>query len=156
VVDGQQRSTTLTILLAVLRTLVGPQYAAEVTKFMYEKGDLNVGTANRYRLKLRERDDEFFRYYIQDEGGLEKLLRLNRAQLTDSQKNIQDNARYFQVQLPILSEPQRIRLLQYVMTRCFLVVVSTPDLDSPYRIFTVLNTRGLDLRLTDILKSEII
>jgi Protein of unknown function DUF262/Protein of unknown function (DUF1524) len=156
VVDGQQRLTTLTILLAVLRTLVGPQYAAEVTKFMYEKGDLIVGTPNRYRLKLKERDEGFFRCYIQDEDGLGKLLRLNRAQLTDSQKNIQDNARYFQVQLSALTEPQRIRLLQYVMTRCFLVVVSTPDLDSAYRIFTVLNTRGLDLRLTDILKSEII
>jgi hypothetical protein len=42
------------------------------------------------------------------------------------------------------------------MTRCFLVVVATPDLDSAYRIFSVLNARGLDLRLTDLLKSEII
>jgi hypothetical protein len=35
-------------------------------------------------------------------------------------------------------------------------VVSTPDLDSAYRIFSVLNERGLDLSLTDILKAEII
>ena len=36
------------------------------------------------------------------------------------------------------------------------VVVSTPDLDSAYRIFTILNDRGLDLSHSDILKSEII
>ena len=36
------------------------------------------------------------------------------------------------------------------------MVVSTPDLDSAYRIFSVLNDRGLDLSHTDILKSEII
>jgi hypothetical protein len=42
------------------------------------------------------------------------------------------------------------------MRRCYLVVVSTPDLDSAYRIFSVLNARGLDLELTDLLKSEII
>jgi len=36
------------------------------------------------------------------------------------------------------------------------VVVSTPDLSSAYRIFSVLNDRGLDLSLTDILKAEII
>jgi len=42
------------------------------------------------------------------------------------------------------------------MRRCFLVVVSTPDLDSAYRIFSVLNARGLDLRLTDLLKAEVI
>ncbi|MGA7850338.1 MAG: HNH endonuclease family protein [Terriglobales bacterium] len=41
-------------------------------------------------------------------------------------------------------------------TRCYLVVVATPDLDSAYRIFSVLNSRGLDLAPTDILKSEII
>lgn len=156
VVDGQQRLTTLTILLAVIRTLVGPEYTEGVTKFLYEKGDLIVGNPNRYRLRLRDLDEEFFRSFVQDEKGLNKLLQLNSAQLTDSQRNIHDNAKYFLEQLSVLSESQRIRLLQYVMTRCFLVVVSTPDLDSAYRIFTVLNTKGLELLLTDILKSEVI
>jgi hypothetical protein len=36
------------------------------------------------------------------------------------------------------------------------VVVATPDLDAAYRIFSVLNSRGLDLTATDILKAEII
>src|SRR5690606_11046766 len=34
--------------------------------------------------------------------------------------------------------------------------VATPDLDSAYRIFGVLNSRGLDLNATDILKAEMI
>ncbi len=156
IVDGQQRLATLTILLAVLRTAVQAEYATELTKFIYEKGDLIVGTPNRYRLKLRERDEVFFRQYIQDENGLEDLLQLERTQLTDSQKNIQANAKYFADVLTKLPELQLVRLLQYLMRRCFLVVVSTPDLDSAYRIFSVLNARGLDLRLTDLLKAEII
>lgn len=139
-----------------MRTSVQTEYAAELTKFIYEKGDLIVGTPNRYRLKLRERDEVFFRQYIQDEKGLDGLLQLDSAQLTDSQKNIQANAKYFAKALANLSELQRVRLLQYLMRRCFLVVVSTPDLDSAYRIFSVLNARGLDLRLTDLLKAEII
>lgn len=156
IVDGQQRLTTLTILLAVLRTTVQNEYAAELTKYIYEKGDLIVGTPNRYRLKLRERDEMFFRQYIQDEKGLDSLLQLNNGQLTDSQNNIQANAKYFSEALAKLSELQRVRLLQYIMRRCFLVIVSTPDLDSAYRIFSVLNSRGLDLGLSDLLKSEII
>src|SRR5205085_2221623 len=44
----------------------------------------------------------------------------------------------------------------FILIRCFLIVVSTPDLDSAYRIFSVLNDRGLDLSHTDILKAEII
>ena len=34
--------------------------------------------------------------------------------------------------------------------------MSTPDLESAYRIFSVLNDRGLNLSHTDILKAEII
>ena len=59
IVDGQQRLTTLTILLAVLRTLVQPQYAADLTKYIYEKGDLIVGTPNRYGIGLREEMKNF-------------------------------------------------------------------------------------------------
>lgn len=156
VVDGQQRLTTLTILLAALRALVNSDYSGEITKYIYEKGDLIIGTPNRYRLRLRERDDEFFRLYIQNEKGLDDLLQLDSGQLSDSRKNLQTNARHFLIELKKLSEQQRIRLLQYLMTRCFLVVVATPDLDSAYRIFSVLNARGLDLKLPDLLKSEII
>ena len=41
-------------------------------------------------------------------------------------------------------------------TRTFLVVVSTPDLESAHRIFSVMNLRGLDLSHADIFKSMII
>ena len=156
IVDGQQRLATLTILLAAFRVSVGAEYATEIAKFIYEKGDLIVGTPNRYRLKLRGHDEEFFRRYIQDEKGLDGLFQLDSGQLTDSQKNIQANAKYFAETLANLSDLERVRLLQYLMTRCYLVVVSTLDLDSAYRIFTVLNARGLDLRLSDLLKPEII
>ena len=111
VVDGQQRLTTLTILLATLRTLVDSEYATEITEYIYEKGKKSIGTSNRYRLKLRERDEEFFRYHIQDDKGLDNLLQLDRAQLTDSQKNIQANAKYLLDELTKLPDQQRLRLL---------------------------------------------
>jgi len=156
VVDGQQRLTTLTILMAVLRTVVEKKFASQLTKYLYEDGDDILGTPNRYRLKLRERDEGFFRKHVQDTEGLDILYQLDNAQLTDSQQKIQENAKYFSETLDSIPKNQRIRLLQYLITRCYLVIVSTPDLDSAYRIFSVLNTRGLDLGLTDLLKSEVI
>ena len=42
------------------------------------------------------------------------------------------------------------------MQRCYLVIVHTPDFDSAYKIFSVLNDRGLDLSITDILKADVI
>ncbi|MEQ9620818.1 DUF262 domain-containing protein [Coleofasciculus chthonoplastes] len=156
VVDGQQRLTTLTILLAALRTLVQPEYGTPLTKFLYEKGDPILDTPNRYRLTLAKRDADFFKEYIQNEGGISNLKDINAAALSDSQKNIKENAMLFLNRLEKISESQRVRLAQFIIKQCFLVTVSTPDLDSAYRIFSVLNERGLDLSLTDILKAEII
>jgi len=156
VVDGQQRLTTLTILLAVLRTLLDPKYANALTNLLYEESDPFLGIPNRYRLTLAKRDAEFFKQYIQDEGGIIKLKNLSSAVLSDSCKNIKENALLFLKILEKLSDTELFRIGQYIIKRCFLVVVSTPDLDSAYRIFSVLNDRGLDLSLTDILKAEII
>lgn len=155
VVDGQQRLTTLTILLAAIRACVGAERAAEVTPLIYEKGSAIRGTKDRFRLTLRDRDCDFFQRYVQREDGFSDLLQLNDA-LPDSQTNIRANARLFQSRLDRLSEDDRIRVAQFIVTRCYLVVVATPDLDSAYRIFSVLNSRGLDLSATDILKAQII
>lgn len=156
VVDGQQRLSTLTILLAALRTLVQPQFANALTELLYEKPNPFRGTPARYRLTLAQRDAEFFKKYIQDEGGISKLKDLNSAAFSDSRKNIKENALLFLRRLEEVSEVQRFRLAQFITNQCFLVTVITPDLDSAYRIFSVLNERGLDLSLTDILKAEII
>ena len=155
VVDGQQRLTSLTILLSVLRSMMPKDAFEGLTTIFYQEGIKMAGIPTSYRLTLHQRDTPFFREYIQHEGGIEKLKQLNKV-LSESQKNIRDNALLFVKRLEELSEEQRIRLATFIITRCFLVVVSTPDLDSAYRIFSVLNDRGLDLSYTDILKAEII
>ncbi|MEG4517426.1 MULTISPECIES: DUF262 domain-containing HNH endonuclease family protein [unclassified Microcoleus] len=156
IVDGQQRLTTLTILLAALRASLPTEHANDLTTFLYQKGSLIAGTPNRYRLNLRERDADFFKAYIQNEGGIKKLKQLNSAELMESQKLIKENAHLFLQRFHAVGEECCIRLAQFIITQCFLVVVSTPDFDSAYRIFSVLNNRGLDLSLTDILKADII
>ncbi|MDD1480958.1 DUF4357 domain-containing protein [Burkholderia thailandensis] len=157
VVDGQQRLTTLTLLLSAIRaTISDSAVQAGITKRIYEHGDVVSATEASYRLSLRERDRDFFRQYIQHEDGLAKLIELNSTLSTSAQERLRSNAKVFMGGLSKLQEPELKRLVQFIITRCYLVTVATPDLDSAYRIFGVLNSRGLDLSATDILKAEII
>lgn len=156
VVDGQQRLTTLTLLLSALRSCVqDSDMQAGITSCIYEKGNLAKGTRPRYRLSLRDRDRGFFKQYVQHEGGLTGLESLN-SQLPDAQRRLKANANVLTQELSQRNEPELFRLVQFIMTCCYLVTVATPDLDSAYRIFGVLNSRGLDLSATDILKAEVI
>jgi hypothetical protein len=156
VVDGQQRLTTLTLLLSAIRTTVQDVAVRNgITKRIYEHGDVVSATQARYRLSLRDRDREFFRQYVQHEGGLQSLSQLT-AKLPDAQERLRANAGIFLTSLAELEQDELVRLVQFIITRCYLVTVATPDLDSAYRIFGVLNSRGLDLSATDILKAEII
>jgi uncharacterized protein with ParB-like and HNH nuclease domain len=155
VVDGQQRLTTLTLLLSAVRATISAERAKDITPLLYEKGNAIKGTQDRFRLSLRDRDRDFFNRYVQLEKGFQELLQLTTP-VPDSQENIRKNAQLFNEKLDVLSEIQKLQLAQFIVTRCYLVVVATPDLDSAYRIFSVLNSRGLDLTATDILKAEII
>lgn len=158
VIDGQQRLTTLTMLLAALRSMIKSEYVEGLTSFLCEKGNVITGTPTRYRLRLRDRDAKFFQQYIQDEDGIEALKTLSNTTLPESQRNIRDNALDFIIELQKLSQDQLVTLTQFIVNRCFLVVVavSSADLDSAYRVFSVLNSRGLELSYPDILKAEII
>lgn len=157
VVDGQQRLTTLTMLLCVLRDLTDGDKPNELDEFIREKGSTLKKTEDRFRLSIRAQDRDFFQDFVQSTGGIEKLLLTDVHTDNDSQKNILTNVKLLHRDLANgLSEEQRSRLAEFICQSCYLVVVSTSDVGSAHRIFTVMNDRGLDLSPTDVLKSDIL
>ncbi|MEG3177117.1 DUF262 domain-containing HNH endonuclease family protein [Sphingomonas sp. RB3P16] len=153
VVDGQQRLTTLTILMSVLRELASNDVEkSNIDLFLRQKGNSLLGTEDVLRLTVRKRDADFFRIRIQDgePGGV-----LEAAD-TDARGRMIANRDFLRAALTKMTPETRDRLLPFCVQRCFLVIVEASNPESAYRIFSVMNDRGLDLTATDILKSEII
>ena len=156
VVDGQQRLTTLSMLFCVLRELAAGDAQSELDGFVREAGNSLRGTQDRFRLSLRARDRDFFHANVQTREVIAEFLTKDTATFSDSQKLIFTNVNRLNQELSQLDEARRESLVKFIIQQCYLVVVTATDRDSAYRIFSVMNDRGLDLSPTDILKAETI
>lgn len=157
VIDGQQRLTSLTILLATLGAHL-KEGREDLKDYLVEPGKRFENRAANPRLSLRPRDQEFFHKYIQ-EINFDELLRLDEQQIqNDSQRNIRKNSEAFfdLVRANFTSDEHITKFVGYLMEKCYLITVSTPNEQSAFRVFSVMNSRGLDLQPTDIIKAEVI
>lgn len=156
VIDGQQRLTTLTILLsAIASRFSDPNTIATVKAYIREPGNILEGRKASPRLQLRERDQPFFEQYIQSEklGVPESGITNN-----ESQVHIMENCALLvrKLNAAFRTEEEVLKFSQFLLTRCYLVSVSTPSQQSAFRVFSVMNSRGLDLLPIDIIKAEIL
>lgn len=158
VIDGQQRLTTLTILLAAIASRLRGDDSQDFWGYVNEPGKKSQGLEAKPRLTLRPRDAEFFRHFVQ-QARFDELAAFDLGQLTDVQKNIRLNSGLIFSKLSNEFGTDRAKLFgfgSFLVNNCYLVAVSTPTMESAYRIFSVLNDRGLDLLTCDILKADFI
>jgi hypothetical protein len=152
VVDGQQRLTTLTLLFAALRDMIGREdVRAALEKLVVEPGDPLRNLVEQPRLTVWEAHRDFFAKHVTLSGGLPALD--SEQALAGAQELVRLNSRLFIRRLEVLPEEERIELARYLVSNTYLVVVSTPDEGSAHRIFAVMNDRGMQLSHTDILKA---
>jgi len=158
VIDGQQRLTTLTILFSAMACAHDEANKDELKGYVVEPGKKVEKIEPKPRLSLRERDRAFFRKYVQ-EFRLAELGALDESALqNEAQTNIVRNAMHLQeaVEKAFKTPDALIEFASFLTTRCYLVAVSTPNEMSAFRVFSVMNSRGLDLQPTDIIKADII
>ena len=138
VIDGQQRLTTLTIFLAVLASKMTGDEKANLTKYIREPGNEFENLEAKPRLTLRERDQGFFERYVQ-KLNFEDLCDLDPVNLkSESEQNIQNNSRYFLNRLTeeFKGKDEALKeFCKFLLNKCFLVVVSTSNQQSAFRVF---------------------
>lgn len=159
VIDGQQRLTTLTILIAVIASYLNGDKRNNCNNYLREPGNDLEGLAPLPRLHLRQKDQVFFNKYIQD-VKLSQLVSLDSESLAnESQQHIRANCALLMKKMntAFSGDVEMITdFCKFLVTRCYLVAVSTPSQQSAFRVFSVMNSRGLNLMPVDIIKSDII
>ncbi|PAQ16087.1 hypothetical protein CD798_03360 [Bacillaceae bacterium SAOS 7] len=155
VVDGQQRLTTLTILIAVMRDLVTDSRAkVTLQSKIYQEADPYEDKPETVRLRVRDRDFAFFKKHILEEEGTNLLV--SETDLTESQERMIEAIELFRGKFyedGLLKEEFLKKMIQFVLNKCMFVYVKTGTFTSAFRLFSILNDRGMPLTNADLLKS---
>lgn len=154
IVDGQQRIVTLTMLLALLRDLLGNEASAFKSALNDLIWDTSTSGSREPRVSLRERERRFLRDFAQEPGGTEIMppeddLSLGEGRMLAVREHLAEA-------LVGLSREELETLARYLMDFCHFSVITTRSVDRAHRMFTVLNNRGRPLDRNDILKAQLL
>lgn len=157
--DGQQRMITLLLLFAIIRDLAyDPDAKEDCQKCIYQKASKYKEIPERTRLvfSIRNTAQDFIDSYVIPADGTSKHDELKKKAQKAADISIQNMANaiieirnFFKDNTHV--EPEK--LLHFLLNNVLFIYVSTQDLEDAFRLFTILNDRGIPLRNSDILKS---
>ncbi|MDH5203876.1 MAG: DUF262 domain-containing HNH endonuclease family protein [Nitrospirota bacterium] len=153
VIDGQQRITTLIILIAVARDLQENEgWRRTLQQLIYQEENELLNQPEMVRITVWNREIEFFKDYVLEMGGTLKSFN-NIASLDDSKRNMMMAIRIFRDKFD--EEKDLVeKMAKFILNNCLFVCVKTGSLISAFRLFMVLNDRGLRLTASDLLKTD--
>jgi uncharacterized protein with ParB-like and HNH nuclease domain len=159
VLDGQQRMTTLLLLLAVIRDLTDDfKTEKKCQEYIYQEADEYEEIPERTRIvySIEDTVQNFFDEYVKtigktnNEDTLSKTAeKIANVSVKNMAKGILEIRNFFNKNESIKPEV----LLHFLINRVLMIYVATEDLEDAFRLFMILNDRGIPLRNSDILKA---
>ncbi|MFB5677421.1 DUF262 domain-containing protein [Paenibacillus terreus] len=162
VLDGQQRLTTLFIMLAVLRDIINnQQFKGTLQKKIYQEENMleNIPSRSRITYKIRDNVEGFIHeFIIQPEGTTQTGALKLYADSSNDNLSISNMANSALVMRDFFLKQKQTgsleEFLKFVFNRALFIYVSTENTEDAFRLFTILNNRGIPLTNADVLKSQ--
>lgn len=161
--DGQQRITTLFLLFAFLRDYeqTENQYRSEFQDYIYQGAKPMSGIKERVRLtyEIRGNVKSFINEFIIPTNSIIDKWEAIKEKAKDSKENIsiQHMCRALLCFKKFFDENDTIDIVQYVTfinTNMVMIYISADTLEDAFRMFSIMNDRGVKLSNADILKSS--
>ena len=155
VLDGQQRLTTLFLIIAVIRDF-NTDCQKTASKFIYQEADIYENIPERSRIIFNIRDDvkKFIDKFVIPKNATLKIEELKNETQYTKNISIKNMANTIIFAHEYLKQKEIDDLFAYLCNNVMLIYVATENLDDAFKLFTVLNNRGIKLRNADILKAD--
>lgn len=162
VLDGQQRLTTLFLITAVIRDLTNNVDRKTTCQgSIFQKANLDDDIPERLRIIFDIRGDvqDFINNYVKNENSTssEKIKEFTDGkEQNTSINNIAKAILHIREYFSLNGNVDEVfdKLVPFLRNKVILISVSTENLSDAFKLFTVLNNRGVKLRNADILKAE--
>ena len=155
--DGQQRLTTLFLITAVIRDLTSDSKLKDicVTSIFQEENQFdNIPERVRIIFDIRDEVKNFVDKYIKIIGGTDKTDELKKLAKNDEDLSIRNMANAVLTIRNYFAENDINTFFKYLRSKVLIIYVSADELEDAFRLFTIMNNRGVKLRTSDILKAE--